>query len=98
MEIPKVVVRILTDKEGNATQCFLCAKQHGRCFSRNMYVVWFCIKEVKISTVCRWGRCPGRRRWWRREGERQSQGKWAQDGFEGCLGIPTGWVICAFRN
>lgn len=30
------------------------------------------------------------------KGEGQNRGKRTQDGFEGCLGILTEWIVCIF--
>ena len=31
-------------------------------------------------------------------GRGQKQGRWAQAGLEGCLGIPTEWMLCVKKG
>lgn len=57
-----------------------------------MHAGWFGIQEVRISTVCTWGRCP-EGRGGKEDGVEQNQGKWAQAGFNRCLGTPTEQMI-----
>lgn len=46
-----------------------------------MCLGWFGIKEIKRCPLCRWGRCPARRRWRKRSGEGAESGEVGTDWF-----------------